>query len=341
MRGAGYRVASVVMAHAPVLGAVRTHYRRQVHRTPDVRMVPETLTAGARLLHYAVSDNEDAHGPGGPGTPPIWAVNIHGYLAGGRMYWRESARVAERTGWRVLNPSLPGFGGSEPLHWGEVSLSGLASEVDRVVRAVGAGPLVLLGHSMGGAVAFQYAHDHPDGVLGIVYRDGVATPAWKERNGGLALLVGLGAPEVAPLADLVGAVVLDVPDLFVGRLGSTVRSVLPDVRRTLAAAGRTLPVGSMLVSVDLRAEVEEVAGRGVPILAEWGCFDRVADSTTAAEFARHARTQVQWLPGGHSWMLARPQGQADVLAWLPAGRRFVAEVEARWWRWWEARSGGG
>lgn len=304
--------------------------RRRVARTPDIRMVPGVLHVDGRRLHFAVSDNEDACGPDGPGSPPIWAVNVHGYFAGGRMYWRESARLAHRTGWRVVNPSLPGFGGSDALDWHHVSMADLACEVARVVRHVGAGPVVLLGHSMGGAVAVQYAHDRPEDLLGLVYRDGVATPAWKARNGGLALLVGLGAPEVAPLADLVGAVALDVPDLLVGRLASTARAVLPDVRHNLRTMSRTLPVGSMLMTVDLRREVEEVAARGLPILAEWGCFDRVAGGATAAEFARHARTPVQWLPGGHSWMLARPQGQADVLTHLPAGRRFVGEVERRW-----------
>ena len=74
----------------------------------------------------------------------------------------------------------------------------------------------------------------------------------------------------------------------------------------------------------------------MPILAEWGCFDRVATAATAAEFSDCARTPVQWVPGGHSWMLARPQGQADVLNYLDSGRRFVRQVEDRW-RWLVAR----
>ena len=75
----------------------------------------------------------------------------------------------------------------------------------------------------------------------------------------------------------------------------------------------------------------------MPILAEWGCFDRVATAATAAEFADCARTPVQWVPGGHSWMLARPAG-AGRRAELPAdsGRRFVRQVEDRW-RWLVAR----
>ena len=45
-----------------------------------------------------------------------------------------------------------------------------------------------------------------------------------------------------------------------------------------------------------------------------------------------ASAPVQWMPGGHSLMLARPQGQADVLTYLAAGKEFMAHVEDRWRR---------
>lgn len=304
-------------------------YRRTVHGTPDIRMVPDVLWADGRRLHYAVSDNDDAQGPDGPGSPPIWAVNLHGYFAGGSMYWRESARLARRTGWRVVNPSLPGFGGSDPLPWNKMTMAELAHQVELVLDRVGAGPAVLLGHSMGGAVAVQYAHRRPGRVLGIVYRDGVATPAWKRRRGVVPAVLGALGSDAAPFADMLLAAVLDTPDLLIGRMTSTMRSVLPDIGRNLRTVGRTLPVGSMLMTVDLRPEVRALAAQGMPFLAEWGCFDRVVPEPTARELARCARTEILWVPGGHSWMLARPQGQADILAHLPRGRRFVDAVEGR------------
>jgi pimeloyl-ACP methyl ester carboxylesterase len=313
-------------------------YRRVVRRTPDIRMVPGTLRIDGRRVRFAVSDNEDAHGPEGPGSPPVWAASIHGYFAGGSMYWRESARLAQRTGWRVVNPSLPGFGGSDPLPWNEVSMSTLAEQVALVLRHVGAGPSVILGHSMGGAVAIEHASRRPDEVLGVVYRDGVATPAWKHRRGFLPAVVGALGSDAAPFVDMFAAAVLDTPDLLIGRMTSTVRSVLPDIRHNLRTMGRALPVGSMLMTVDLRPEVRSLAAQGMPMLELWGCFDRVATEAAAWEFSQCAGTGVTWVPGGHSWMLARPQGQADVLTHLVAGRRFVADVEARW-RWLASGSG--
>jgi pimeloyl-ACP methyl ester carboxylesterase len=317
--------------HPPLgLGLLRDQYARVVRRAPTIRMVPGSLRVENRKLQFAVSDNEQAHGPGGPGTPPVWAVSIHGYFAGGGMYWRESARLAEQLGWRVVNPSLPGFGGSDPLDWHDVSLPNLAAHVRAVLHHVGAGPVVLLGHSMGGAVAVEYAHEDPGSTLGIIYRDGVATPAWRARHGVVPFLFGPFGANVASSADLVAAVVCDLPDLFIGRMFSTVRSVLPDVRRNLRTIGQTLPVGSLLMNIDQRAAVRSLARQGVPMLNEWGCFDRITPAPAATEFAEVAGAPVQWVPGGHSWMLARPQGQADILAHLPAGTAFIAEVERRW-----------
>jgi pimeloyl-ACP methyl ester carboxylesterase len=112
---------------------------------------------------------------------------------------------------------------------------------------------------------------------------------------------------------------------------STLRSVLPDARRNIRTIGRTLPVASMLMDIDLRPEVAAIAERGdVPMLPIWGVFDRVVNRATAEEFEQLSGTKVQWVPGGHSWMLGRPQGQSEVLRYLDAGISFLEDVEARW-----------
>jgi pimeloyl-ACP methyl ester carboxylesterase len=324
-------VALVDAGHAPHgLGVMRDQYARKIRRTPTLRMVPSSIRVEGRRLHFAVSDNVDAHGPDGPGTPPVWAVNIHGYFAGGGMYWRESARLAEQLGWRVINPSLPGFGGSDPLEWHDVSMESLANQIMAIVHQVDAGPVVLLGHSMGGAVAVQFAHDHPRRTLGLIYRDGVSTPAWKDRQGILPALLSPIVPDVAPMIDLVAAVLFDLPDLFIGRMFSTVRSVLPDFRHNIRSVTQTMPIGSLLMGLDQRTEVRALVAQQVPILNEWGCFDRITPGAAAVEFAAVARAPVQWVPGGHSWMLARPQGQSDILTHLVSGQLFMAAMEDRW-----------
>ena len=283
-----------------------------------------------RRLRYALSDNPEAHGPEGGRSEPVWAVNLHGYFAGGGMYWRESGNLAAMLGWRVLNPSLPGFAGSDPLPWERVNIAEIAEQVVHLLDHHGARRAVLLGHSMGGAVAVQFADAHPERTLGIVYRDGAATPAWKHRRGLLVSVLAPVIPDMAGVADLLVAAILDAPDLLVGRrLASTLRGLWPDARRNLRSMGRTLPVGSMLMALDLRPEVQRIVAQGIPILPVWGCFDRIISPHTASEFAAITGIDVVWVPGGHSWMLPRPQGQADILRYLPAGQSFVADVLER------------
>lgn len=295
-----------------------------------VRMVPDRTVVHGHRMRYAVSDNDDVHGPDGPGSPPVWAVNVHGYFAGGGMYWRESAHLAETLGWRVVNPSLPGFAGSDPLPWEQVNMREITAQVTELLDQLQVPRAVILGHSMGGAVAVELAARHPERVLGIVYRDGAATPAWRIRNGPIVRLFGPLLPDVATLAELMTAVVVDAPDLLIGRrLSSTMRGLWPDARRNIRTMNRTLPVGAMLMSIDMRREVEQVVQAGVPILGVWGCFDQICNPATAAEFAALTGEPVQWVPGGHSWMLPRPRGQADVLRVLPSGRAFMEKVEAR------------
>lgn len=296
---------------------------RTTQASERVRMVPTQAVIAGHTWRFAVSDNDD-------GDRPVWALNLHGYLASGPMYWRESARLAAALGWRVVSPSLPGFGGTDPLPAEGLSLQRFAEGLAALCDHLGCGPVVLLGHSMGGALAVRFAADYPERTLGVVYRDGAATPAWKRRCGPAVALLSPISPDLGAMVDLLGAAVLDLPDLAAGRLRSNVRSLLPDARRNLRSVGQTIPVAALLFSCDLRKEVAALGASGeVPVLAVWGRFDRIATRATAREFAELSGAPLVWVTGGHSWMLARPGTQARVLTGDPQGRAFVARVEAR------------
>jgi hypothetical protein len=86
----------------------------------------------------------------------------------------------------------------------------------------------------------------------------------------------------------------------------------------------------MLLELDLTERVRAVAERGIPILPLWGCFDRVVTNDAADGFARASGSEIQWVPGGHSWMLARPGGVRDILTHIPRGQEFLRTIESRW-----------
>src|SRR5947209_19892313 len=117
-----------------------------------VRMVDGETVIDGRRWRYSVSDNLDA---------PMWALNIHGFFAGGGVYWRESARLAARLGLRVINPNLPSFGGSEPLPWERLSMANMARGLVGLPDHMSAPAALVLGHPMGGAATVRPAHALP------------------------------------------------------------------------------------------------------------------------------------------------------------------------------------
>src|SRR5438105_1189344 len=187
----------------------------------DVRMVDGSVVIDGRRWRYSVSDNLDAS---------TWALNLHGFMAGGGVYWRESSRLAGRLGLRVINPNLPGFSGSEPLPWEELRIESFAAGLARLLDHLGAPTALVLGHCMGGAVAMQFAHDFPDRTLGVIYRDGVSTSSWKHRKGIFTRLLGPIVPDLGTALDFLTAFATDLPDLAWSRLTSMAATAAPVLR---------------------------------------------------------------------------------------------------------------
>ncbi len=105
-----------------------------------------------------------------PGQRPL--VVLHGFLEQGAA-WQD---VALHLGREVHAPDQRGFGRSG--HVGEggwYHFWDYAGDLDRLVDHLGA-PIDLVGHSMGGTVACQYAGLRPDRVRRLVLVEGLGPP---------------------------------------------------------------------------------------------------------------------------------------------------------------------
>ncbi|HEY3943106.1 MAG TPA: alpha/beta fold hydrolase [Acidimicrobiales bacterium] len=293
---------------------------------PSVRVRSATAGAQGRRIRYWVTELEDEVSP--TATPAPWALNLHGNLADGTTYRPESLHLARTLGWRVLTPDLPGFGRSDPARAGRPVLAELAERVGWALDHAGAGPIVVLGHSMGAAVAVALAHARRAQVLGLICRDGVTTPGWKQRRSPLAVSVPFLGPDLALLVDLGIAAALEAPSL-VTRRPAGLRSVLPGRWRAALAAPGTLAAGAAMLTLDLRPELGDLRQAGIPMLGVWGRGDRVVGRRAAEEFAAATGAAMHQVPGGHSWMLRRPERQAEMLVASPAGQAFLEAVAAR------------
>lgn len=92
--------------------------------------------------------------------PPI--VLIHG-AGGNYLYWPPEIR--RLTGQRIFAPDLPGHGKSDGV--GRQSIDDYAQCVLDFLDALHIHKAILIGHSMGAAVALTLALEHPRRVLGL------------------------------------------------------------------------------------------------------------------------------------------------------------------------------
>ncbi|AZB72971.1 alpha/beta fold hydrolase [Synechococcus elongatus] len=96
-------------------------------------------------------------------------VLIHG-AGSGAWVWHKVAPRLEHQGHTVITPDLPGHG-RNPRPMAEITLARYADSVCDILRAQSE-PVVLVGHSLGGAVISQAAEACPEKIQTLVYLAG-------------------------------------------------------------------------------------------------------------------------------------------------------------------------
>ena len=103
---------------------------------------------------------------------------LHGLLGSGRN-WLGPARKLNAAGRRVVMADLRNHGQSP---WGRpMTYAAMAEDVAELIRRLGAGPVDLLGHSMGGKAAMTLAMAQPDPIARLVLVD-IAPVAYGHRS---------------------------------------------------------------------------------------------------------------------------------------------------------------
>jgi len=100
------------------------------------------------------------------GEGPVRVIWLHGWARRGQDFAAAANELARR-GVASVALDLPGFGAS-PAPSSAGGARRYAELVAPVVREIGDGPFVLVGHSFGGTVACVLAADHPELVRSLV-----------------------------------------------------------------------------------------------------------------------------------------------------------------------------
>jgi pimeloyl-ACP methyl ester carboxylesterase len=107
-------------------------------------------------------------------TRPDAIVLVHGFSSTADAWTRVGDVLG--TDYHVVAPDLRGHGQSEWDPQERYSDERLAADVRALVQQLGLPPFTLVGHSMGGAVAFSYAATYPEDVRRLVIEDSAPLP---------------------------------------------------------------------------------------------------------------------------------------------------------------------
>ena len=219
---------------------------------------------------------------------------IHG-MGGSSQTWREVvAHLATRH--RVIAPDLLGHGQSDKPR-ADYSLGAFAVWLRDLLNELGISRVTLVGHSLGGGVAMQFAHQHPEYVERLVLiSSGGLGP---ELGRTLRLMSAPGAEFVLPI--IAPHKVVAAGERLRGWLASAgVRSAQADEtwNAYISLADpktRTAFLRTLRSVVDYRGQAVSAFNKmhftaGLPTLLIWGAQDRLIP-------AAHGRDAHEALPG--------------------------------------------
>ena len=251
----------------------------------------------------AVEGRPALYGEAGEGLPVLF---LHGWGLGQHAYKRSMKRLVQ-LGCRVFAPALPGFGGTADLPKADFSMAGYARWVDLFLEAVGVDePVFVIGHSFGGGVAIQFAHDVPVRVRSLVLVNSIGGSTWQSGGSVVRSMAqrplwdwGIHFPrDILPLPQI--ARVLPV----------VLEDALPNLLRNPLNLWK---VGNLARSADLTAELEELKRRQLPVVVLWGEGDKIIPKASFDALCAAIGSEGEVVSGNHSWLLADPDAFGEVM----------------------------
>lgn len=227
-------------------------------------------------------------------------VFLHG-IGGGHAAWERQLPFFEARGYRTLAWDAPGYGGAPSVS--PYSFENVARALGAAIDALNAGPVVLVGHSMGGMIAQEaYAH-FPEKIRALALT--FTSSAFGASSGDFArqfidarikpLDLGSSMREIAEkLMPTMHGGSFDPEGLMLA--ARVMATVPPDTYRNAVA---------MLTTFDRRAQLAKIA---VPTLVLAGGDDMVAPAAVMERMAaRIPGADYACLPGcGHLGPMDQP-----------------------------------
>jgi len=244
---------------------------------------------------------------GGIGYPLVF---LHGLGVSASAY-EELLNLLVVSGFNVYGFDAPDHGRTDSLPWGH-SLADMAKVLVKALDTIGVDKFVLVGHSMGGAIAAEVAATIPDRVLTAVLLDAAVGEAHHKS-------IEVTASPNFPLkaARLLSGAVLDIAGDAI-KAGSVRRlqerlDLFTRLRGSVSGPGALKAVWA-LVNHDSAPALLEMEDQLVRTFVVHGSEDRIVPPMAAYHAAGLAGAKLQMLPGQfHSWMVSTPMLAVSVI----------------------------
>jgi pimeloyl-ACP methyl ester carboxylesterase len=289
----------------------------------------------AELQHLAIHGHDVSYRTAGSGPPLLL---IHG-MAGSSATWEPVMRPLARS-FTVIAPDLLGHGQSEKPR-GDYSLGAFASLLRDVLVALGHEQATIVGQSLGGGIAMQFAYQFPERTerLVLVGSGGLG----EEVSPLLRMLTLPGSEYLLPIAcnSTVNAIG-DKLGSWIGRLGIRPDPAVAEILRSFESLGDAETRGAFIHTlrsvVDIRGQRVSANDKlylasDVPTLIVWGDHDPIiplAHALDAHEAIVGSRLEI-FEGAGHYPHCTDPEHFADVLDDFVASTP-VADVSHDRWR---------
>jgi pimeloyl-ACP methyl ester carboxylesterase len=267
-------------------------------------------------------------------TGPVVAL-VHGLASRASQWEQVMARLGEH--YRVIAPDLLGHGLSAKPR-GDYSLGAQACGVRDLLASLGHDRVTLVGHSLGGGIAMQFAYQFPERIerLALINAGGLGP----DVSPFLRAATLPGSELVLPV--IAGSWVRNTASFVDGLLGKVRVKVPEGMREALVGFGSLGDPATREAFVHTARSVIDIRGQRVdgrdrlylatdlPLLVVWGERDAIIPVAHAREVAAAvptARVEI-FARSGHFPHLTEPQRLADLLHdWL--GSSSPAHLDAQ------------
>jgi len=231
----------------------------------------------------------------GPRAAPA-VILIHGFGAS-LDTWEPWARALSAK-YRVIRFDLPGFGLTGPDPTGDYTDTREIKLLIDLMDQLGLPRASLIGNSLGGRIAWNFAAQHPDRVtrLVLVSPDGFASPGFPYDTTPKTPVMMRLLPYVAPR----GLLKANLAAAY-GRPAAMKEATVTRYRDLLLAPGVRPAILARLGQVILHDPAPTLARIQAPVMLLWGEEDRMIPISNAADYLRDLpHASLVRLPGlGH------------------------------------------